>query len=146
MARFLIICGVALLATGGVAAGRNDVRHGRAAHTRRGDGAVTLSGVVVDQNGDPIPGSPGGGSGVLLYNGPSGNTFADLAADGSFSITVAPGHYDLDLRLDQVPGLPGDVTIGTSIDLDASQTQTFTVPVYHLSATVSDSDGNPVEN
>jgi MBG domain (YGX type)/Bacterial Ig-like domain (group 3) len=104
-------------------------------------GAVTFSGFVQDQNGKAV-----GGGTLYLYDSSGGQFISAIGSDGSFSFSVAAGQYTLKLDLHGVAGFPNNVSLSTTIDLSASVTQNLTIPVLPLSATITDSGGNPVPN
>jgi plastocyanin len=131
---------VLAFAFGGRAAAITNLPHGAAAAT----GAVTFSGVVQDKNGDPVEGNAN--SVVQLSNLSGAQYSSPIAADGSFSLTVTQGSWFLAVKTNEVPGLPAQVNVYTTIDLSGNRTQNLRLPAVTLSATVVDSGASPVPN
>jgi hypothetical protein len=110
------------------------------------DGPVTLSGVVRDGAGQPLAGvrvtlQPPGTSGFSVSSAP----------DGSYSLTVAPGSYRLNLsRTPTTPqtSLPFTFNLfGSAIlDLTADRSQDITIPILKLTVNALDSAAVPVAN
>jgi len=108
------------------------------------DGNSTFSGVLTDQNSNPIAGAF-----VELANGSNGggNTTVLTDSAGHFSLTVTPGLYNLWVGGDSVVGnmtLGGNYTTDT-VDLsngDINQNLQLNVAAIHV--TVEDANGIPL--
>src|SRR5262249_31307911 len=100
---------------------------------------VTLSGVVRDGSGQPLPNVQ-----VVLAAVPPATVQSSTvsAADGSYSLTVAPGTYRLNMH--GFTALSFLLTGSSSIDLSSSRVQDLTLPVVDLTVYVADSGGAPV--
>ena len=97
--------------------------------------SVTFSGVVQTSLGQPVPDVA-----VVL-----GSNYDYTAADGSFTVSAAPGVYSLGLNHNTGGGLPQFNLNGPSIDLTSGNvTQDITLPPATVNVTVLDSSGNPV--
>lgn len=106
---------------------------------------AVFSGVVGDQHGSVgagiavqlmAPAGCGGTSGVRSVTG----------ADGSFSLSVTPGTYDLLLSMPsrQNPQYPWFSVCTTGITVNGDLVQNLVVPVNYLTVHAQDSAGNPV--
>jgi len=112
------------------------------------DGPVTMSGVVRDGGGQPLAGIR-----VTLQQASPATTqvSATSAADGSYSLTVAPGSYRLNLgRGATPPQLAPPFTFSlfgnTNFDLTADRSQDITLPIINLTVNAVDSAAAPVAN
>jgi hypothetical protein len=112
------------------------------------DGPVTMSGVVRDGAGQPL-------AGVRVTLQPPGpgtsGSGAFSAADGSYSITVAPGSYQLILTRTPTPpqtSLPFTFNLfgSTTFTLTADRSQDITIPILNLTVNALDSAAVPVAN
>jgi hypothetical protein len=80
---------------------------------------ATFSGVVQTSSGQPVPDVA-----VVL-----GSNYDYTAADGSFTVSAAPGVYSLGLNHDSGGGLPQFNLNGPSVDLtNGNVTQDITLP------------------
>ena len=108
---------------------------GIAPHAAADTSFATFSGVVTTSSGQPV-------SDVAVV---LGSNFDRTAADGSFTVSAAPGVYGLGLNHDQGDGLPQFNLNGPSVDLtQGNVTQNITLPAATVNVTVLDSSGNPV--
>ena len=99
-------------------------------------GASSFSGTTVDPNGNPVAGT------TIELTDSSGNQFTTTSAtDGSFSLTVNPGVYSLDVLVDgQVDFQAGSVDLSQQ-----SVSETLTLPATRpFTVEVVDENGNPV--
>ena len=98
-------------------------------------GASNFSGVLQDSLGNPVSGEQ------MDLSDSQGDSFTTTtASDGSFSLTVNPGVYDVTLT-----GNTGQVDAG-NIDLSQSETgETLTLPPFQpITLTFSDTSGAPM--
>ena len=109
------------------------------------DGISTLSGVLGDSLGNALSGAT-----VGLY--PLGDSCSeDLTAstttesDGSFSVSVSPGSYDVGVSYGGSSADPNLDVCTDNVDLSTSVNDTLTLPVTQLTVTVKDSSGNLVQ-
>jgi large repetitive protein len=95
----------------------------------------TFSGVITTTAGQPA-------AGVIVQ---LGSNQATTGADGSFTVSAAPGQYSMQLNSNGGNGLP-EFSISTPpVDLSGGNvTQDMTLPVTTMNITVLDSNGNPV--
>ena len=107
-----------------------------------GDGASTLSGVLEDSLGNVIAGAQ-----VDIF--PPGTNCSEgvtasttTASDGSFSVSVSPGSYDVDVGYQGDTTDPGFSICTENVDLTSSADDTLTVPVTQLTVTAEDSSGD----
>ena len=109
-------------------------------------GWTTFSGVVQDRDGTPFAGVQ-----VTLIDSAYNRAVVNTGADGSYSLSVAPGSYTL--LLDDPSGHDGtsignlpdgfDVTIW-NVQLTSDRVETITLPTLQLSVLVRGPGGNPV--
>jgi hypothetical protein len=116
--------------------------HPKAGHAQ--SAASTLSGVLKDSLGNVVAGAEVtvGPAGNLCEAGPVART--DTASDGSFSLAVTPGTYDVAVEYRGGANDPFFRICTQNVDLSASIDDTLTVPVTQLTVNVQDSRGNPV--
>jgi cytoskeletal protein CcmA (bactofilin family) len=108
---------------------------GMAPHAAADTSFATFSGVVETSSGQPVPDVA-----VTL-----GSNYDYTAADGSFTVSAAPGVYSLGLNHDAGDNLPQFNLNGPSVDLtQGNVTQDITLPTATVNVTVLDSSGNPV--
>jgi hypothetical protein len=106
-------------------------------------GASTFSGVLQDSLGNALAGARfnvWGADSNCDAGGPVAS--ATTASDGSFSVAVSPGSYDI---FTSYGGSTTDPAFGVctqDVDLSSSVDATLTVPVTQLTVTVQDSSGN----
>src|SRR5262249_52522737 len=109
---------------------------------------VTMSGVVRDGAGQPLAGVRV----TLQQPFPATNqSGAPSAADGSYSLPVAPGSYRLNLSPNPIPPpLSPPFTFNlfgsTILDLTADRSQDITIPIINLTVNAVDSAAVPVAN
>ena len=107
--------------------------------------AVTLSGVLRDGLGNPLQGKS-----VQLNPAAGGSGFSvTTGADGSYSLSVAPGSYKLGSQANvsvDGPATPAEYYVFTSpaVTLVANQTLDLTVPVVPWTVHVQDPSGQGV--
>jgi hypothetical protein len=101
---------------------------------------ATFSGVVTDSSGDPVSGTSIG----LSSN--AGEVQVTTGSDGSFSVSVPPGDYELNLD-DPSFGDGGELTAGSTSNISVSgdTVDDITLPeTAQLDVSVTDADDNPV--
>jgi hypothetical protein len=110
------------------------------------EGASTLAGVLADSLGNDVAGAqvviyPGGGPGCGGIQVASTTT----GSGGSFSVSVSPGTYNVDVSFSGDAADPEFVLCTVNVDLTASADDTLTVPVTHLTVTAEDSAGDLIQ-
>ena len=110
------------------------------------DGASTLSGTLVDSLGNKLPGAhvevdPAGGSGC----GSPVIASTQTGADGSFSLSVSPGTYNILISFNASGTDPQFALCTGNVDLTASVNDTLTVPITQLTVIAQDAAGHPVQ-
>jgi Quinohemoprotein amine dehydrogenase, alpha subunit domain III len=113
--------------------------------TAQGAAAVTLSGMLLDSEGNPIAGTSNGP--VIQLSDSGGGTYTTtVAADGSFSVLADAGSYSLNVLGSWSPTAASTVRLSlqTTIDLTANTVQNLTLNTAFVNTTVTDSSGNPV--
>lgn len=107
-----------------------------------GAASLNVTGVVADQNGQPLPNvavsatSPGGST---IEFGP-----VLTGADGSYGLAVGPGTYDFHFIPPAGSGLNPVVDSNVTVSADQVLDVQLTALTYTLSGTVTDGQGNPV--
>jgi PKD repeat protein len=104
-------------------------------------GSGRFSGTLRDREGNPVPNQ------LVRLMGPSEHSVT-TAADGSFSLTVAPNTYSLGVRRNGTAAganIPDNFDLfGPSIALSGDRRQDLTLANVYLTVTVRDPAGNPV--
>jgi protocatechuate 3,4-dioxygenase beta subunit len=108
---------------------------------------ATLSGIVRDGSGHPLSGTS-----VSLFNpnlptGPlaPGYRYTSAGADGSFSISVPPAHYQLSLSRRSSGAVDQSYVLnGSDLDVTTTRRVDFTVPVTTVTVTVRAQSGAAV--
>jgi PGF-CTERM protein len=97
----------------------------------------TITGTVVDENGDPISGAT-----VDVWGPSAGQTTTD--AGGNYSLTVGAGEYAVEIR---AKGYPPRIVRGVSVNVSETETVDATLrqPGF-VTGTVVDAQGNPLSN
>jgi hypothetical protein len=106
-------------------------------------GPSTLSGVLRDSLGNALAGAlfqVWGADSNCDAGGPVAS--ATTASDGSFSLTVSPGSYDISTLYSGSATDPAFRVCTQDVDLSSSADETLTVPVTQLTVTVEDSSGD----
>jgi Carboxypeptidase regulatory-like domain len=105
------------------------------------DGASTLGGVLKDSLGSAVSGAtisvdpPGAGCGQ------DATASTTTGSDGSFSVSVSPGSYNVEVSYGGSSAVPDlDICTG-NVDLSTSVNDTLTLPVTQLTVTAKDSSG-----
>ena len=97
----------------------------------------TITGTVVDENGDPIAGAT-----VDVWGPSSGQTTTD--ASGNYSLSVGAGEYAVEIR---ASGYPSRIVRGVSVNV--SETETVNARLRQpgfVTGTVVDAQDNPLSN
>ena len=103
-------------------------------------GSVTFSGVLFGGGGVPLPGVA-----ITL-----GNESVNTGSDGSFSMTVAPGTYELGVTGYRAAGVPAAAApgyfsfSGAQVTVDANVQQDLTLPVHVLTVRTLGSGGTAI--
>ena len=108
--------------------------------------SVTLSGTLVDSLGNKLPGAnvevvPAGSSGC----GSPVIASTQTGADGSFSLSVSPGTYNILISFYADATDPQFALCTANVDLAASVNDTLTVPITQLTVIAQDAAGHPVQ-
>ena len=107
---------------------------------------VTLSGVLRNSLGRALAGAsvsvypPGTG---CRYVGAV--TTTTTAADGSFSTSVSPGSYDVNILYESGPDAPFFEICTQNVNLATSRNETLTIPVTQLTVTAQAPDGDRLQ-
>ncbi|MCW2986416.1 MAG: Kelch repeat-containing protein [Conexibacter sp.] len=100
-------------------------------------GAVTLSGVIQDPDGNPLPGT----AAILnSTNGTTGNAGTSTDADGHFSLAVVPGDFHFEIYHGAQPAFD----IYNDVTITANRSITITVPWRTVTVHVQSPSGSPV--
>jgi hypothetical protein len=106
-------------------------------------GIVTLSGHVYDPLGNPVANQT-----VQLSTG----TFVTTAItnlSGSYSLSVSPGNYDLEIRGNGNNGslnIPQNYYLSTVYGINQNSMLDITIPATKVTVHVQNSSGNPISN